>query len=174
MSSLFFKHSNKSLLFQVSCYPKYNSCPGLVNLSSRTSCIVRWELLCRQAILQRCELVKTKREKDLESWGQLDSPLLKLMYLHLLGQLLLRPQDNCTHVKHKTGSRGPKEPGPGMGTSEQGLSPQGMEKEPRKGETFEWINSHRKAGYKVYYSQKMPMPGKLTVDFNVTFNPRAI
>lgn len=34
------------------------------------------ELLCRQATLQRCELVKTKREKDLESWGQtgLSSP----------------------------------------------------------------------------------------------------
>ena len=104
------------------------------------------ESLCRRATLQRCELVKPKEKQTWRAGAKLDSPLLKLMYLHLLGHLLLRPQDNCKHVKHKTGSQDPKEPGPGMGTSEQGLSPQGMEKEPRKSETFEWINYHRKVG----------------------------
>ena len=57
---------------------------------------------------------------------------------------------------------------------QQDQGPQTIEKEPAKGETFEWINYHRKDGLKDCYSKKIPRPGKLTVDFKVSFNPRAI
>jgi len=59
-----------------------------------------------------------------------------------------------------------------MNTSSKTKAPRQLE--PRKGETSEWTNYHRKGGLKDCSSKKVPRPGKLTVDFKVTFNPRAI